>query len=76
MSNASVQVTKPPVTLQDRFEFGFFTVDHLCDLANRSRTAFYADVKAGLVKIDKVGRSSRVYGPNAKAYIRQLTEAR
>jgi hypothetical protein len=38
-------------------------------LANRSKTGFYQDLKAGLVKIEKIGRKSIVRGPVAKKYI-------
>jgi hypothetical protein len=45
------------------------TIDEVCVLANRSRTGFYADLKAGLVTIRKVGRRSIVPGPVARRYI-------
>jgi hypothetical protein len=72
MHNSFSQKIHPPVTIQDRLEFGFVTVDELCALTHRSRTSFYADAKAGLVEIAKVGRSSRIHGPVAKAYIKRL----
>ena len=75
MPNSITRKAHPLVTIQDRLEFGFVTVDELCALARRSKTGFYADVKAGLVEIVKVGRSSRIRGPIAKAYINRLTVA-
>ena len=60
---------KPLVTIKDRLEAGNLSVDEVCVLADRSRTGFYADVKAGLVSIRKVGRRSVVPGPIAKRYI-------
>jgi hypothetical protein len=60
---------RPIVTIQDRLEAGNLTVDEVCALKPRSRTGFYADLKAGLVKIEKIGRKSIVRGPVAKRYI-------
>ncbi len=62
---------KPPpsVTLQDRLEHGNLTIDEVRALKSRSKTGFYADVKAGLVEICKCGRKSTVPGPIAKRYI-------
>ena len=63
------QKAHPLVTVQDRLEAGNLTVDEVCALANRSKTGFYADLKAGLVTIRKIGRKSIVPGPVAKRYI-------
>jgi hypothetical protein len=60
---------RPIVTIQDRLEAGNLTVDEVCALKPRSRTGFYEDLKAGLVRIDKIGRKSIVRGPIAKRYI-------
>jgi hypothetical protein len=60
---------RPRVTIKDRLENGNLTIDEVCVLANRSRTGFYADLKAGLVTIRKVGRRSIVPGPVARRYI-------
>jgi hypothetical protein len=65
----------PTITLQDRLEHGNLTIDEVCALASRSRTAFYADAKAGLVKIHKMGRRSVVPGPAVKAYLAAVTVA-
>ncbi len=67
--NMATQKAHPIVTIQDRLENGNLTIDEVCALANRSRTGFYSDLKAGLVTIRKVGRKSIVPGPIAKAYI-------
>jgi hypothetical protein len=71
--SAPIQVTvksaKPLVTIQDRLESGNLTVAEVCALKSRSRTGFYADLKAGLVEIRKCGRKSVVPGPVAKRYI-------
>jgi hypothetical protein len=57
------------VTIQDRLENGNLTINEVCALANRSKTGFYADLKAGLVTIRKIGRKSIVPGHIAKRYI-------
>ncbi len=61
--------TRPTVTIQDRLDNGNLTIDEVCALANRSKTGFYSDLKAGLVTIRKVGRKSIVSGPVAQLYI-------
>jgi hypothetical protein len=45
------------------------TIDEVCALKQRSRSGFYADLKAGLVQIRKQGRNSIVSGPVARRYI-------
>ena len=58
------------VTIGDRLEYGKLSIDEVRMLAaNRSKTGFYQDLKAGLVKIEKNGRKSSVLGPIAKRYI-------
>jgi hypothetical protein len=69
MSTTTAQKPQRLITIQDRLEFGNLTVDEVCELKRRSRTGFYADRKAGLVKIDKIGSKSIVRGPIAKRYI-------
>ena len=71
---ASAKSQKPLVTIQDRLENGNLTIDEVCALAKRSKTGFYADLKAGLVTIRKVGRKSIVSGPVAKRYIAGVAE--
>ena len=61
---------RPPLTLEDRLEHGNLTVAETCALRNCSKTSFYADLKAGLVAIRKIGRKSVVSGPVAKRYAR------
>ena len=56
-------------SLEDRLTHGNLTVKEVCQLKKRSHSGFYEDVKAGLVKIEKIGRKSIVRGPIARAYI-------
>ena len=56
-------------SLAERLEHGNLGVDEVCKLKRRCRSGFYEDVKKGLVKIEKSGRSSIIRGPVAKAYI-------
>jgi hypothetical protein len=71
--NAPVRLTAkskhPTITIHDRLEAGNLTIDEVCALKPRSRTGFYADLKAGLVSIEKIGSKSIVRGPVAKRYI-------
>jgi hypothetical protein len=60
---------RPAISIQDRLKVGNLTVDEVCALKQRSRTGFYADLKAGLVQIRKQGRNSVVPGPVARRYI-------
>jgi hypothetical protein len=69
MLNVIAQKTQPLVTILERLDAGNLTVDEVCALANRSRTGFYADLKAGLVTIRKIGRKTVIPGPIAKRYI-------
>jgi len=55
------------------WRFGNLTIDEVCQLKPRSRSGFYADVKAGLVQIRKQGRNSIVSGPVARRYINGCT---
>jgi hypothetical protein len=57
------------VTIRDRLEVGNLSVDEVCALKQRSRSGFYADVRAGLVEIREQGRKSVIPGPAAKRYI-------
>ena len=50
------------VSLADRMEHGVISVDELIGLALRGRTAFYEDVKNGLVEIEKHGRFTHIRG--------------
>jgi hypothetical protein len=69
MPKTAARKTQPPITIQDRLTSGNLTVDEVRALKNRSRTGFYEDVKAGRVKIEKIGRKSVVRGPIATRYI-------
>ena len=57
------------ISIRDRLEVGNLTIDEVCELKPRSRSGFYADLKAGLVQIRKQGRTSLVPGPVARRYI-------
>jgi len=67
--NMASRRTQPHISIQDRLEHGNLNIDEVCALKQRCKTGFYADVKAGLVAIEKVGRRSIVRGPVAKQYI-------
>jgi hypothetical protein len=56
-------------TLDERFQYGSFTVAELRELKNRSNTGFYEDVKSGLVLIEKRGRKTIIHGPIARKYL-------
>jgi hypothetical protein len=58
----------PAITLTDRLEHGFLTLGELCALKLCGKTQVYADIKAGVLKVEKHGRSTRVSGGAAKAY--------
>ena len=70
MNIVSAQCSRPSISIQERLEVGNLTVDEVCLLKRRSRSGFYADIKAGLVEIRKQGRNTVVPGPIAAAYIR------
>lgn len=66
------------ITLADRLAHGFVTIDELCALKMCGRTQVYEDIKAGALQVVKHGRSTRIAGPLAKAYVpgaRRTTEA-
>jgi hypothetical protein len=69
MPNTTARKTQQLITIEARFQHGNFTIDEVLALKLRSRTGFYEDLKAGLVRIDKIGRKSIVRGPVAKRYI-------
>jgi hypothetical protein len=56
-------------TLGDRLEFGMVTIDELAELSQQSRWKLYDDIKFGRLHVVKSGRSTRVRGPVAKAYL-------
>ncbi len=59
----------PALPIEVRLNAGNLTIEEVCALASRSKTGFYADLKAGLVAVRKIGRKSVVPGEIAKAYI-------
>jgi hypothetical protein len=69
MPKAITQKAQPLVTILERLEAGNLSIDEVCALADRSKTGFYSDLKAGLVTIRKIGRRSVVPGPVARRYI-------
>lgn len=58
----------PNVTLEARLEHGYVTVKELCALKLCGVTQVYADIKAGALKVEKHGRSTRIAGPIARDY--------
>jgi hypothetical protein len=64
----STTTNTPSVTLTDRLELGFLTIDELAILKACGRTQIYADIKAGALPIEKHGRATRIRGPVAKSY--------
>jgi len=65
----SAKTASSKISIQDRLDVGNLTIDEVCALKQRSRSGFYADLKAGLVQIRKQGRNSIVPGPLARRYI-------
>lgn len=47
-----------------------FTINELSRLAKRSHTALYDDIRAGRLRIVKLGRSTRVPRVEAERYLR------
>lgn len=57
----------PNITLQDRLDFGYITIDEYRALnGNQSKSSFYKDLKDGKLLIEKRGRKSIIRGPVAK----------
>lgn len=56
------------ITLTDRLEHGFLSIDEVCALKACGRTLVYKDIRAGVLPIVKHGRSTRIAGPVAKNY--------
>ena len=71
--NMSAKTASTTISIRDRLEVGNLTIDEVCQLKPRSRSGFYADVKAGLVQIRKQGHNSIVSGPVARRYINGCT---
>jgi hypothetical protein len=65
----SLFVDAPGVTLADRLEHGFVSIKELAALKLCGPTQIYEDIKAGALPIEKHGRSTRIRGPVAKAYV-------
>ncbi|MCQ4188110.1 helix-turn-helix domain-containing protein [Methylocystis suflitae] len=57
------------VTLAERLDYGYVTIKEVCALKLCGTTTVYADIKAGVLKVEKHGRSTRISGPLAKAYV-------
>jgi hypothetical protein len=70
------QITNATVTLSDRMQYGFITIAELCVLKQCGRTQVYEDIKAGALEVVKHGRSTRVFGPAAAAYVPGQRRAR
>jgi len=55
------------VSLQDRLDFGYLTIDEYRALnGNQSKSSFYKDLKDGKISIEKRGRKSLIPGSVAK----------
>lgn len=54
---------------------GAFTVDEFLGWASLGRTRFYDEVKAGRIKLRKIGRKSVVTMPDAMDWLNSLPEA-
>ncbi len=57
------------ITLADRLEHGLLTLGEVAELASVSRRKVEEDAAAGRLAVTKIGRSTRVRGPNARAYL-------
>ncbi|MEK4035319.1 hypothetical protein WOC76_07030 [Methylocystis sp. IM3] len=58
-----------PFSIEERLDYGSFSVREAQSLAGVSNTKFYNDVKKGLVQIIKRGSASSVPGPSLKRYM-------
>ncbi len=59
------------ISFADRLAFGILKPVETWTLAGKSRTVFYNDVRAGKVKLRKIGeRASGVFGPDAQEYVK------
>ena len=52
-----------------------YTVREFCDTFGIGRTTFYAEVKAGRLRIVKIGTASRVTRADADAWVASLPSA-
>lgn len=50
-----------------------YTVQEFCDVHGIGRTTFYAEVKAGRLRLVKVGSASRVTRVDAQAWVASLS---
>jgi hypothetical protein len=57
------------VSLEDRLRHGRLSIDEILALGDISRSKFYADVRAGLIRITKNGRRTHILGADAQAYL-------
>ncbi len=55
--------------IAERLEHGVVTIAELCVLGKVGKTSVYQDIRDGTLPILKHGRSTRIAGPVAKAYI-------
>ena len=74
IKNMTAKTPSSTISIHDRLEVGNLTINEVCQLKPRSRSGFYADLKAGLVEIRKQGRNSIVPGPVARRYINGRTQ--
>jgi hypothetical protein len=57
-------------SLAERFAYGLFVIEEVCQLAHKSRSAVYEDIRSGKLKVDYDGRRPKVRGPVLAAYLR------
>jgi hypothetical protein len=69
LSGEKPMADKVEITLADRLEHGLVTLPEVAGLAGVSVRKINYDVAAGLLPVEKLGRSTRVKGPNARAYL-------
>lgn len=60
---------KVEITLADRLTHGLVTLPEVAGLAGVSVRKINYDVAAGRLTVEKIGRSTRVRGPIARAYL-------
>jgi hypothetical protein len=63
------QEKSPAFSIQDRLNFGSFSIAEALALSGVSNSKFYRDARAGLIEIRKRGAASFVAGPDLRRYI-------
>ncbi|MEK4034526.1 excisionase family DNA-binding protein [Methylocystis sp. IM3] len=66
----NIERTAPLVTVADKIAAGgFLTIQELAALKSVGRTTIYEDIQARRLPVEKLGRSTRIAGAVAKAYV-------